>query len=210
MAVVKPACRLYLTLPATGSAALEASFAHAIAGADVACTLLYHNDAPIDETSAGRMLGLAHEREIAFLIENDAELAIRLGADGVHIGADASAYTRARSRLGKSAIIGVDCGVSRHDAMVFAEMGADYVAFGSMAESWTGAQDQRAELIAWWSEIFQAPCVAFDVKSTEEAERLASLGADFVALAETIWQADDAADRVADIDRAISHGRRAA
>jgi len=44
------------------------------------------------------------------------------------------------------------------------------------------ARARRDELIAWWAEIFEAPCVAFDVETPEEAEALSRAGADFIAI----------------------------
>ena len=41
---------------------------------------------------------------------------------------------------------------------------------------------RRNELIAWWAEIFQTPCVALDVETPEDAALLARAGADFVAV----------------------------
>ena len=67
-------------------------------------------------------------------------------------------------------------------------MGADYVAFGPEAESTIDAIDQYADLIAWWSEIFVVPCVAWNVDSAEQAARFAALGADFVAPSSRIWR----------------------
>lgn len=210
MAEVKPQCRLYLQLPAQPSAKLEAQLAQALVSADAACVLLCRDEAPIDESHAGRMLDLVQSRGVAFLVENDAGLAERLGADGVHIEADDDAYRKARSLLGESASIGVGCGWNRHDAMRLAEMGADYVAFGPDAKSGIDEIDQYAELIAWWSEIFVVPCVAWNVDSAEDAARLAALGADFVAPSEGIWRDDSAVSLIAAIDSAIRHVRRAA
>lgn len=210
MAEVKPRCRLYLQLPAQPSAKLEAELSQAIASADAACVLLCRDDAPFDETQAGRLIDLVQARGAACLIENDTALAERIGADGVHIEADADAYTRARELLGAGASIGAGCGLDRHEAMLLAEMGADYVAFGPEDESSIDAINQRAELIAWWSEIFVVPCVAWNVDSAEEAGRLASLGADFVAPSKTIWRDDSAVKLIAEIDSAIRHVRRAA
>jgi thiamine-phosphate pyrophosphorylase len=93
--------------------------------------------------------------------------------------------------------------------MIMAELGVDYVAFGP-AKANEAARDRRAELIAWWTEIFEVPCVAWDVETAEEAERLAGLGADFIALSTAIWQAEGAAQRIATIDAALRRVRTAA
>ena len=210
MAEVKPRCRLYLQLPAQPSAKLEAQLAQALASADAACVLLCRDDAPTDESHAGRLLDLIQGRDVACLIEADARLAERLGADGLHIEADDEAYRKARDLLGESASIGAGCGQSRHDAMRLAELGADYVAFRPTAESGIDGIDQYAELIAWWSEIFVVPCVAWNVDSPEDAAKLAALGADFVAPSTRIWRDDSVVSLIAAIDSAIRHVRRAA
>jgi thiamine-phosphate pyrophosphorylase len=210
MAEVKPRCRLYLQLPAQPSAKLEAQLAQALASADAACVLLCRDDAPTDESHAGRLLDLIQGRGVACLIEADARLAERLGTDGLHIAADDEAYRKARDLLGESASIGAGCGQSRHDAMRLAELGVDYVAFGPAAASDIGGIDQYAELIAWWSEIFVVPCVAWNVDSPEDAARLAALGADFVAPSNRIWRDDSVVSLIAAIDSAIRHVRRAA
>ena len=44
------------------------------------------------------------------------------------------------------------------------------------------AEQRQLDLIAWWSEIFQPPCVAFDVTSASHAQALAAAGADFIAV----------------------------
>ena len=133
------------------------------------------------------LVELAQKKDIAALIEGDAQLARTLRADGVHLPWSkdiAARYTEAREILGTRYIVGVDVGRSRHDAMSFAEDGADYIAFGipPHVEDRASAAERRLELIFWWSEIFEVPCVAFDVDSVEDATALAAAGADFVAM----------------------------
>ena len=210
MAEVKPRCRLYLQLPAQPSAKLEAQLAQALASTDAACVLLCRDDAPTDESHAARLLDVIQGRGVACLIETDARLAELLGADGLHIEADDEAYRKARDLLGESASIGAGCGQSRHDAMRLAELGVDYIAFGPAAASDIGGIDQYAELIAWWSEIFVVPCVAWNVDIPEDAASLAALGADFVAPSNRLWRDDSVVSLIAAIDSAIRHVRRAA
>ena len=210
MAEVKHRCRLYFQFPAQPSAKLEAQLAQAIATTDAACVLLCGDGTAVNEDHAGRLIDLVQASGLACLIEHDAGLAERLGADGLHIDAESEAYIAARKLLGESANIGALCGLGRHDAMQLAELGADYVAFGPKAESVIDAIDQYADLIAWWSEIFVVPCVAWNVETREEAAQLARLGADFVALSPDIWLADDATGRVAGIGFALREARSAA
>jgi len=210
MAELKHRCRLYFQFPAQPSATLEAQLAQALATTDAACVLLCGDGAPIDEDHAGRLIDLVQTSGLACLLENDAALAERLAADGLHLDADAETYAAARTLLGESANLGVLCGLERHDAMQMAELGADYVAFGPKAESIIDAIDQYADLIAWWAEIFVVPCVAWNVETAEQAAKFAALGADFVAPSARIWHGDDALRRITEIDNAVRHVRRAA
>ena len=209
MAEVKHRCRLYLQSPAQPPAALATQLTQVVASSDVACVLLCPEESSPDEAQIGRTIELVQTSGLACLIDGDAGLAERLGADGVHIAADAATYAEARKRLGESASIGAGCGLNRHDAMLLAELGADYVAFGVDANT-IDAIDQYTDLISWWSEIFVVPCVAWNVDNAEHAASLAVRGADFIAPSISIWAEDDPLRRIAEIDNAIRRSRRAA
>jgi len=68
--------------------------------------------------------------------------------------------------------------------MELAEAGADYVAFGipPHVEDKPTARQRQTDLVSWWSEIFEVPCVAMDVQGQEDAAGLYATGADFVAV----------------------------
>jgi thiamine-phosphate pyrophosphorylase len=177
-------CRIYAVVEA-GEAARERLEA-ALGAADIASVLILPAPGqPLVAPSARPLIETAQRRGVAALIADDARLARTLGADGVHLlpmADPAAAYGEARSILGGRAIVGVDASASRHDAMTIAEAGAEYVAFGAPANLGDEGRERRDELIAWWAEIFEAPCVAFDVETPGEAEALARAGADFVAV----------------------------
>lgn len=177
--------RLYIVAEAdTATSALEA----VLASADVAALLVTPAvRAPLDARAARPLVALAQGKGVAALIEADAALARALRADGAHVpwSKDVVArYGEAREILGGRFVVGADAGRSRHDAMTLGEAAADYVGFGipRHVEDRAAARDRRLDLIAWWSEIFEVPCVAFDVETADEAAELARAGADFVAL----------------------------
>src|SRR5690606_5224996 len=123
----------------------------------------------------------------AALLLDEPGLARQLDADGVHLsyGMDLeSRYHSARQMIGRSGSVGFDAGDSRHDAMSLAEAGADYVAFSipANAQNTEAARERRLDLVAWWAEIFEVPCVALEIEDPEEAAALARAGADLIGL----------------------------
>lgn len=186
-------CRLYLTIPSNRGPGMVRELTEALAGGDIACVLL--KDSGTTQPGDGldrRLVDTAQEKDAAVLIEEDLEKAAILGADGVHIsGPGEQMHDRfkvARTALGKNAIIGSLCnGLNRHDAMMLAEAGADYVAFGAAASPGTPDTDSLEQMIAWWAELFEVPCVAWNVEGFDQAQCLAELGADFVALENAVW-----------------------
>jgi thiamine-phosphate pyrophosphorylase len=185
--------RLYLITPP--SFALEgfaAELAHALDAGDVAAVQLRMKDVgdgPILK-AAERLIPIAQRAGAAFILNDRPDLAKRAGADGVHIGQDDMPYEQAREILGKDAMIGVTAHNSRHLAMEAAEAGADYVAFGSMFPTTTKEAKTRAEpdLIQWWSDIMEVPCVAIGGITVENAAPIVEAGADFLAVSAGVWR----------------------
>ena len=126
---------------------------------------------------------------MAFLINDSAALAKRLGADGVHLGQSDGPVAEARDLLGPNAQIGVTCHDSRHLAMEAGEAGADYVAFGAFFDTTTKATTHRSEpsLLTWWTTLSQLPCVAIGGITAANAAPLVAAGADFIAVSGAVW-----------------------
>ena len=80
---------------------------------------------------------------------------------------------------------------------------------GGSPESSIDAVNQIADLTAWWAEIFVVPCVAWNIDRVDDAERLAKLGADFVAPSARLWQEAGVAG-LAEMASVIGQVRRAA
>lgn len=73
---------------------------------------------------AKELLPLCHRFGVPLIINDDAQLALEAGADGVHIGQDDMAYEQARALLGPEKIIGVSAHNPR-EALAAQEAGAD-------------------------------------------------------------------------------------
>jgi thiamine-phosphate pyrophosphorylase len=190
-----PRCSLYLVTPLLSAADANAFgkiFAEALEAAPVACALVRF--APGSEAHAkaivAPLLRPARDADCALLIENDGRLAVRLGADGVHVSGAGADLTEAIKSLKPERIVGAGSIRTRDEAMTAGEMGADYVMFG---EPRGGAQTtglaslmSLADRIVWWAEIFETPCVAY-ADTIDSVGALAEAGADFVALGNALW-----------------------
>jgi thiamine-phosphate pyrophosphorylase len=203
------ASQLYAVLEAGEGA--RARLEAALGAAPIASVLIVPvPEATLEARAAKALIEMAQSANAAALLLGDAQLARTLRADGVHLDVGknlADAYEQARGILGNRGVVGVDVGISRHDAMTLAEAGADYIAFGapSHLKDRDKGRARRDELVAWWAEIFEVPCVAFDVETREEAEVLSRAGADFIGVRLPAGAAPAAtSDFVAAIDAVLS------
>ncbi|HEY0324755.1 MAG TPA: thiamine phosphate synthase, partial [Allosphingosinicella sp.] len=129
------------------------------------------------------------EREVAFIVNDSASLAKRIGADGVHLGQQDGDPREARALLGPSAQIGVTCHDSRHLAREAGEAGADYVAFGSFFPTSTKEVSHHPDpsILSWWTTLFELPCVAIGGITPQNGRALVEAGADFLAVSNAVW-----------------------
>lgn len=142
------------------------------------------------------LMPIAHDYDVAFIVNDRPDIAKAVGADGVHIGQEDAGFAEARRLMGADGIVGVTCHNSRHLAMVAGEQGADYVAFGSFYP--TATKDVKftaaPEILGWWSELFEIPCVAIGGITIDNARPLVDAGADFLAVSAGIWDHPEGPD----------------
>ncbi|MFQ3665842.1 MAG: thiamine phosphate synthase [Sphingomonadaceae bacterium] len=193
----RPPCQLYLISPpafdpeahagalaaALGAGGPVAAYQLRMKGADDAAVL----------RAAARLLPLCAAHDVAFILNDRADLAQAAGADGVHLGQTDGSVAEARRLLGRQAQIGVTCHGSRHLAMEAGEAGANYVAFGAFFDTGTKAVEHRAtpEILSWWTALSPIPCVAIGGITPENCRPLVAAGADFLAVSAAIWSAPD-------------------
>lgn len=199
---MRPLCRLYLITPPEidDVDAFAQTLDDALSGGDVASLQIRLKDragkAAPDEhirALARKILRPAQDRGVAVLINDRPDLAAELEADGVHIGQTDTPLREARRILGADAIIGVTCHNSRHLALEAGEAGADYVAFGAFfpTDTKTPLAQADPEILTWWQQMIELPCVAIGGITVDNAAAIARAGADFVAVSAGVWRHPD-------------------
>jgi len=151
----------------------------ALDAGDVACFLLALDDADdgMWRRACDRLIGPIQERGVAFLLREHAHLVDATGADGIHTD---ESIADLPETLAHGMIRGAGCGLSRHDAMIAGELGADYVAFGPWC-------NEAADHLSWWQALMEPPCIAWGCENPDDAAEAARAGADFVALGGRSW-----------------------
>lgn len=147
----------------------------------------------------------ARRLDLAVMIENDIRLVKELDADGVHLRAGGDALAEARRLLGEEKSIGASCVLSRHEAMLMAEDGADYIAFGELGLTEDAGAEAVADMIAWWADIFEVPCVAWGREhyGHDDLRDLVDAGADYLSVDLGAGAGPDVAGRYAAIAESV-------
>lgn len=193
------ACQLYLISPLDVGGTFPARLERALDAGEGIVTAFQFRVKDLDQHDAARLAeplqAICGARDVAFIVNDSIALAKRLKADGVHLGQGDGDPKDARAQLGREAQIGVTCHASKHLAMEAGERGADYVAFGAFFPSATKQTEHRPEpeILAWWSTLFEIPCVAIGGITPGNCRPLIEAGADFLAVSGAVWSGDEAA-----------------
>jgi thiamine-phosphate pyrophosphorylase len=213
-----PACRLYLVSPPQIELrSFYTQLEQALSAGDIGCFQLRLKDVSDDiiQGAAETILPLLNEYGVPLLINDKPGIVAEIGAEGVHIGQQDVSYEEARSILGNDAIIGVTCHASRHMAIIAAEKGADYVAFGSFFPSHTKPSTKQdtdmagPDLVRWWCDTTIVQCVAIGGLSVDNCGPAVAAGTDFLGVSNAIWaHKDGPAAAIRAFNQTISHTQR--
>jgi len=142
---------------------------------------------------ATALRGLTQEFGAMLIVNDDALLAQRVDADGVHLGFEDGSVAAARSLLSQHKIIGVSCYNQlsvAHEAVV---AGADYVAFGAFFTSTVkpSAPVATLELLRLARRELSLPLVAIGGITLANGASVLAAGADAVAVISALFDAED-------------------
>lgn len=181
----RPRPRLYLVTPAKADIqALKFDLLAAFDSADIAAVLMR---LPDDDERAliNRVKAIApavQKADVALILDGHPAIVARSGADGAHL-TGLAAFDESVGALRPNRIAGIGGLETRHDAMIAAEAGADYVMFGDNARP---SLEALIERVSWWADVFEIPCVAY-ATGLDEIGPLVEAGADFVAVGDAVF-----------------------
>jgi thiamine-phosphate pyrophosphorylase len=142
---------------------------------------------------ATALVALCRPHGIPLIVNDDVELTLKAGADGVHLGRDDADIASARQKLGSDCMIGVSCYGDLQLALDAQQAGADYVAFGSMFASSTKPHAPHAPLSLLTQAVaqLQIPIVAIGGVTLQNAPQAITAGADAVAVISAVFDVPD-------------------
>lgn len=171
----------------------------ALSAGGITCVQLREKHAAHEEKEAlaREAQALCAQAGIPFLIDDDVELALCIGADGVHIGQDDVPCAEARRALGDQAIIGVTAKTLEQACKAEAE-GADYLGVGAVfptstkQDTWTIDHEMLRQICA----AVSIPVVAIGGITADNACELAGTGIAGIAVVSAIFAQADLAGAV--------------
>ena len=142
---------------------------------------------------------------VPLIINDDVELAMQIGADGVHLGASDGNLLEARKKLGQSMLIGASCYNQLELAQQAIANSADYVAFGAMFSSSTKPTAVKAplSLLSDAKTALACPVVAIGGIRLDNISEIASTGANAAAIISELFDAHNIAEHAARLRQAF-------
>ena len=159
-------------------------------------TLVQLREKGLDEDAflreAVEMARLCHRYGVPLLVNDNVDIAMRSGADGVHVGQDDMKAACVRSILGSDMIIGVTA-KTVEQAIRAQDAGADYLGSGAVFGSTTklNAKPMTKELLNAICHAVEIPVVAIGGINRQNISELSGTDIDGVAVVSGIFAADD-------------------
>ncbi|HVT35416.1 MAG TPA: thiamine phosphate synthase [Nevskiaceae bacterium] len=153
------------------------------------------SDAAARQRRARALRELCVDHGALFIVNDEVELALHSGAQGIHLGATDATLQQARERLPPGSLVGISCSNSAARIEAAAAAGADYVAIGRFHPSSTkpdappATLDHLRDMRARYPDL---PICAIGGITPEHSGPLVAAGADMIAAVDGLFGGDDA------------------
>ena len=131
---------------------------------------------------------ITFKHKVKFIINDNFNLAIKVKADGCHMGQLDGSVKIAKKKL-KNKILGVTCHNSKILAKKAVKDKASYLAFGSFFKSKLkpNARKTNLNILKWAKKNIKKPIVAIGGINNLNYKRLIKSGAKYIAISSFIW-----------------------
>jgi thiamine-phosphate pyrophosphorylase len=146
--------------------------------------------------------------KVKFIVNDRLDVALAVGADGVHLGQDDIPVSSARAVMGQTAIVGVSVG-SVEEAVQGENDGASYVAVGPIFATATKSDAGNPvglETITAVKNAVSVPVVAIGGIGVDNIASVAKAGADAAAVVSAVVCAPDMVEAVRALSREFEKG----
>lgn len=150
------------------------------------------------EVEAANLKTLCAEYGVPYVVNDSVEIALKIDADGVHVGQSDIKGRDIRAIIGPDKVLGISAGTVE-EAMAAEKAGADYIGVGSVFPTGTkkNATTMTMELLREIVDYVSIPVVAIGGISADNIAQLAGSGVDGVAVVSAIFGADDPGEATA-------------
>lgn len=161
------------------------------------------------DAAARAVAEVCRSHGVPFLVNDDAEFARRIHADGVHVGRGDTPPETARELLGPKALVGMTVYGGEREEEAAREAGADYVAVGPFFPSATKPEEPVLPLLILDHVVRRSalPVFAIGGINAENAPVLARHGVSGIAVVSAIMGATDPRKAAEALRRAFDRGR---
>ena len=141
---------------------------------------------------ADKVKKICNQYNIPFIINDSVDIALEVGADGVHLGQKDENIQSARIRMGSSKIIGVSA-KTPEQALAAEQSGADYLGVGAAFPTSTklDASGIDFDVYRQIKNSVNIPVIAIGGITIDNILQLSGFGLDGVAVVSAIFSADN-------------------
>lgn len=159
----------------------------------------------IDESLVARLVEICSSYGANLIVNDDPNLAKRVGAHGAHIGRDDGGIKSAREILGSDKIVGVSCYSSLKLALDAENLGASYAAFGAMFPTDTKPDTEICtinSILNFKDKLSIKTCLIGGI-NTSNLEQILALKPDYIALVSAIYKPYSITQNIRNLQRII-------
>lgn len=155
--------------------------------------------------TASQLCPLVRQAGGRFIVNDRCDVALAVGADGIHLGQEDLPLADARAILGTGKLIGISTH-NLNQAIEAEAGGADYIGFGPIFQTTTKENPDPVVGVAGLRTVrakVRVPIVAIGGINASNAADVHRAGADAVAVVSAVLAAADPAKAIADLMKAI-------